>query len=86
MSSEKTEHPTQKKLKDAKEKGQIARSRDLAIAAASVAGTIALASLGERLMRGLGERLATDLSHFADSPLRTPSRRLPQAPQTAGSP
>ena len=73
MSSEKTEHPTPKKLKDAKEKGQIARSRDLAIAAASVAGTIALASLGERLIRGLGERLATDLSHFADAPLRTVS-------------
>jgi flagellar biosynthetic protein FlhB len=71
MSSEKTEHPTLKKLKDAREKGQIARSRDLAVAAATVAGTIALASLGERLMRGLGERLATDLTHFADAPTKT---------------
>jgi flagellar biosynthesis protein FlhB len=71
MSQEQTEHPTPKKLKDAREKGQIARSRDLAIAAASVAATIALASLGERLLRGLGEQLATDLTHFADSPTRT---------------
>lgn len=71
MSSEKTEHPTLKKLRDAKEKGQIARSRDLALAAASVAGTVALASLGERLLRGLGERLAIDLTHFADAPTRT---------------
>ena len=71
MSSEKTEQPTHKKLKDAKEKGQIARSRDLAIAAASVAGTIALASLGERLIRGLGETLAAGLAHFADTPMRT---------------
>ena len=70
-SQEKTEKPTAKKLRDAREKGQIARSRDLAIAAASVAATIALARLGERLLRGLGERLARDLSHFADSPTRT---------------
>jgi flagellar biosynthetic protein FlhB len=69
MSQEKTEKPTAKKLKDAREKGQIARSRDLALAAASVAATIALAKLGERLLRGLGERLAKDLTHFAD--LRT---------------
>ena len=71
MSQEKTEKPTPKKLKDAREKGQIARSRDLALAAASIAATIALARLGARLMHGLGERLARDLSHFADTPLRT---------------
>jgi flagellar biosynthetic protein FlhB len=69
--SDKTEKPTAKRLKDAREKGQIARSRDLALAAASIAATIALARLGERLMRGLGERVARDLTHFADSPLRT---------------
>ena len=71
MSAEQTEHPTAKKLKDARKKGQIARSRDLALAVASVAATIALASFGERLLRGLGERLATDLTHFADLPTRT---------------
>jgi flagellar biosynthetic protein FlhB len=69
--SEKTEKPTAKRLQDARKKGQVARSRDLALAAASIAATIALARLGERLMRGLGERLAKDLTHFADSPLRT---------------
>ena len=68
---EKTEHPTAKKLKDAREKGQIARSRDLAVAAASVAATIALGRLGERLVRGLSERLAAGLTHFADAPTRT---------------
>ncbi len=55
---DRTEKPTGKKLQDAREKGQIARSRDLALAAASVAATIALARLGGRLMSGLGERLA----------------------------
>jgi flagellar biosynthetic protein FlhB len=72
MSDEnKTEKPTPKKLKEARDKGQIARSKDLALAAASVAATIALAKLGGRLLNGLGERLAKDLTHFADAPLRT---------------
>jgi flagellar biosynthesis protein FlhB len=48
----KTEKPTAKKLKEARDKGQIARSRDLALAAASVAATIALAKLGGRLLKG----------------------------------
>ena len=34
MSQERTEKPTQKRLNDAREKGQVARSRDLALAAA----------------------------------------------------
>ena len=71
MSSEKTEKPTAKKLKDAREQGQIARSRDLALAAASVAATIALARLGGHLLEGLSDRLATGLTHFADNPTRT---------------
>jgi flagellar biosynthetic protein FlhB len=71
MSSEKTEKPTAKKLKDARDKGQIARSKDLSLAAASVAATIAMAKMGGVLINGLGERLAKDLSHFADAPLRT---------------
>src|SRR5688572_24040058 len=71
MSQDKTEKPTAKRLHDAHKKGQVARSKDLAIAAASVAATIALARFGERLLRGLGERMARDLTHFADSPLRT---------------
>jgi flagellar biosynthetic protein FlhB len=71
MSQDKTEHPTPKRLQDAREKGQIARSRDLALAAAAVAGTIALARLGGRLVTGLTERLARDLEHFGDAPLKT---------------
>jgi flagellar biosynthesis protein FlhB len=70
MSDDRTEQPTGKKLKDARKEGKIARSRDLAVAAASVAATIALARMGGRLMYGLGERLGNDLSHFGDHPLR----------------
>ena len=68
---DRTEQPTGKKLSDARKKGQVARSRDLAVAAASVAGTIALGRLGARLMAGLGDRLASDLAHFGDAPFRT---------------
>jgi flagellar biosynthesis protein FlhB len=70
MAQEKTEKPTPKKLKDAREKGRIARSRDLALAGASVAATIGLATFGSRLVVGLGERLASDLSHLGDAAIR----------------
>ena len=71
MSQDKTERPTAKRLHDAREKGQIARSRDLALAAASVAATIALARLGGRLVTGVAEQLARDLEHLGDAPLKT---------------
>jgi flagellar biosynthetic protein FlhB len=69
MSQDRTEQPTAKRLTDAREKGQVARSRDLALASAAVAATIALAKLGGRLINGLTERLASDLAHFGDAPL-----------------
>jgi len=70
MSQERTEKPTGKRLSDAREKGQVARSRDLALAMASVAATIALAKLGGRVVYGVAERLAGDLAHFGDAPLK----------------
>jgi flagellar biosynthetic protein FlhB len=69
MSQEKTEQPTAKRKYDARERGQVARSRDLALALASVAATIALAKLGGRVVYGAAERLALDLAHFGDAPL-----------------
>ena len=67
----KTEQPTAKRLADAAKKGQVARSRELAVAAASVAMVIALGRLGGRLLNGLSERLAADLHHLGDTPMRT---------------
>jgi len=67
---EKTEKPTAKRLKDARKKGQIARSKDLALAAATVAGTFALARMGTHIVSALSERVTTDLAHFGDDPLR----------------
>jgi flagellar biosynthetic protein FlhB len=71
MSQERTEQPSAKRLRDARKKGQIARSRDLALAGASVAGTVALAAFGGPLVFGLAERLTADLANLGDAPLRT---------------
>jgi flagellar biosynthetic protein FlhB len=71
MAEDRTERPTRKRLDDARDKGQVARSRDLALAAASVAATIALARLGGRLVTGVMEQLTRDLEHFGDAPLKT---------------
>lgn len=70
MSQEQTEKPTAKKLRDARKKGQIARSRDLGVALATIAATLALGRLGGRLVTGLSERLARDLSHLGTNALR----------------
>jgi type III secretory pathway component EscU len=62
MSQERTEHPSAKRLRDARRKGQFVHSRDLAIAGASVAATMALAGLGGHLFEGLANRLTQDLA------------------------
>ena len=69
MSQDKTEKPTPKKLKDARKKGQVVRSRDLAVAAATLAAILTLGRLGGWMMSGLAERLTRDLTHFGDTPL-----------------
>jgi flagellar biosynthetic protein FlhB len=66
MATEQTEKPTRKKLEDARKKGQIPRSRDLALAAASVAATFALARLGGRLVSGLEGELSDGLERLGD--------------------
>lgn len=71
MSQDRTEKPTAKKLRDAQKRGQVARSRSLAVAGSTVAAAIAVAQLGARLVNGLGEQLARDLTHLGDAPLRT---------------
>jgi len=70
MSQDRTERPTAKRLQDARKKGSVARSRDLALAAASVAATIALAQFGGRLVSGLTQQLRRDLEHLGDAPLK----------------
>lgn len=71
MSGERTEKPTAHRLKEARKKGQIARSRDLAIAAASVASTLAMAYTGSHLVGGLMDALRSSLDSFGNAPLRS---------------
>lgn len=70
MASEKTEQPTAKKLKDARERGQIARSKDLSAAFAMLAGVLVLGRMGGTLIGKLTERLASALTHVGDNPIR----------------
>jgi flagellar biosynthetic protein FlhB len=63
---ERTEKPTAKKIRDAVEHGQVARSRDLS-AALSLAGmTLVLGWFGARMASMVGIRMAQVLSTFGD--------------------
>ena len=52
---DKTEEPTPKKLKEAREKGQIARSKELATAAAMIAAALMFVFMGDYFLFGLAE-------------------------------
>jgi flagellar biosynthesis protein FlhB len=67
---EKTEKPTQKKLKEAKEKGQVARSRDLNVAVSTLAATAVLATGGPALAHRLAARLIEALTFVASAGTR----------------
>ena len=69
MSQDRTEKPTPHRLKEGRKKGQIARSRDLAMAAASVASIIAFAWLGSRMVARMVDLLRARLATFGDAPL-----------------
>jgi flagellar biosynthesis protein FlhB len=63
---ERTERPTGRKVREARQRGQVARSRELT-AALSLAGvTIGLAWLGFRMVALLGERLAAGITGLAE--------------------
>jgi flagellar biosynthetic protein FlhB len=65
QTGERTERPTGRRLKEARERGQVARSRELS-AAISLAGvTLALAWFGVRMTAAAGDRLALGISTLA---------------------
>ena len=69
MADEKTEHPTAKRLRDARERGQVAKSRDLGVAVSSLALTLALGSFGPGIAATMADRLATGIRRIGDRPL-----------------
>lgn len=54
-SQEKTEEPTEKRKKDAREKGQIARSRELSMAVVMMAGAIAMFNSGASIVQAMSD-------------------------------
>jgi flagellar biosynthetic protein FlhB len=60
--SDRTESPTQKRLDDARKRGQVPRSRDLSAAAVTLAGGIGLSSVGSLLGGGLANLMRSSLS------------------------
>jgi flagellar biosynthetic protein FlhB len=61
---DRTEKPTVKRKRDARERGQVARSRDLASAVSLVAVTLALGWLGARMVGLVSNRLAASFTHL----------------------
>ena len=64
---ERTEKPTTKRYKEARERGQVARSRDLAASLSLAAMTLALAWFGYRTISAVSDRLVVGLSTLGDS-------------------
>ena len=67
---EKTEKPSAKRLKDARERGQVARSRDLSMAAGSLAATGVLAATGSFLLHRLTSAVTEALVRLGRAPLQ----------------
>lgn len=63
---ERTEKPTAKRIKDARDKGQVARSRDLSGAVSLAAVTLGLAWLGASMMTTIAGRLIAGLGTLAE--------------------
>ena len=67
--AEKTEKPSFRKYKEARDSGKVARSRDLAVAIASLAVTIALTRLGPALVAQLGTAVGNGLTRIGTTPV-----------------
>jgi flagellar biosynthetic protein FlhB len=67
-SGDRTEKPTARRLKQAREKGQIARSRDLAGALSLAGATLVLAWFGARMATTIAARLTDGLSKLGETP------------------
>ncbi len=65
---ERTEKPSAKKLKDARERGQVARSRDLSGALSLAAAVLAMGWFGIRTITAIRDRLMHGLSALGDQP------------------
>ncbi len=70
MADDRTEQPTARRLRDARQKGQVARSRDLVQSGTLAASLMALAWLGTTLVEGLGLAVRNALAGMHRFPAR----------------
>jgi flagellar biosynthetic protein FlhB len=70
---EKTEQPTAKRLRDARRRGQIARSRELTMTIVMVAGAILVYLAGSNLVQSIAEIVVRGLSFDARQMIEGPS-------------
>jgi flagellar biosynthetic protein FlhB len=70
-STSRSEKPTAKKYRDARERGQVVRSRDMAMALSALAVIITLTRIGPSLMLQLALRVRSGLAGLGDRPLET---------------
>lgn len=68
-SGEKTEKPSAKRLKDARERGQVPRSQDVIAALALIVVTSVLGWVGNLAIARMGTRLSEGISRLGDAPL-----------------
>ncbi len=75
---EKTEQPTEKRLREAREKGEVARSRDLSGAMVVLAGTLALIGTGDNAWRHAQRLFALGMDYSREALLTDalPARAL----------
>ncbi len=66
QNGERTEHPTIKKKRDAREKGQVPRSRDFSAACSLIGVTMGLSWFGLQMVHMIVGRMTSGLSHLAD--------------------
>jgi flagellar biosynthetic protein FlhB len=71
VSEERTEQPTSKKLRDAREKGQVARSKEVHDAFQLAAALIALTWFGRVMVEGLSRQVVTGLENMGRVSRRT---------------
>lgn len=71
MSSERTEKPTSRRLKDARKRGQVPRSRDVGDALHLGAALLVLGWWGAEMLRGMSAAMQESLTRMGQSPMRT---------------
>jgi flagellar biosynthetic protein FlhB len=84
MGGERTEEPSQRRLQEARERGQIPRSRELTNFAAMIGGSAALVAVGGTLAARLSQMMRRSLT-FDEKSLRTTDSMTASLGDAAGS-